>query len=335
MRGPDFFIFGSERGGTTLLSSLLSSHEDVYVVNDSFIFLACYEAFTTKDSSFLYRGAAGLLWRARSLVRRFGPLHSFLFRAKGGIGLGWKPDPIDTSDMPGGKYGMTPQEVALCCKRLMERYTMFQADEREGSFLRRYAQALDPEPLFEEAARGDLYLADFFNRIFLSLVPEDKRTRNVMGEKTPRHFYCSPWMLRLYPHIKNITLIRNPLANIACLHERMGGDLKAACLKYKSFHSGDCAGMYDPARSLLVRYEDLVYRTGDCLARIQEHLGIDCEFKAHIADYSRADYVGAKIDPARDRVRMDYFKEEQRSFVIKENTEILERHYPDLDRIYG
>src|SRR5688572_203875 len=37
-RSPDFFIFGCERSGTTLLCALLSEHREICVVNDSFVY---------------------------------------------------------------------------------------------------------------------------------------------------------------------------------------------------------------------------------------------------------------------------------------------------------
>jgi len=216
--------------------------------------------------------------------------------------------------------------------RLEMRYRMTQSKGESGDFLRQYRQALQPDIYLAKVAAGDLSLRALLDQVYCDLLSEEQQAKPILGEKTPRHFYCAPWIQHLYPDAKLITLVRNPLANVASLHERMSRDLPGAIAKYRSYHAGPCTDFYGTAHSLVVRYEDLIYETEDCLERIGEYLGLSTEFDGEVGSSSRSGYIGEAIDPDRDRRRMAYFSAAQRQRVLAECRDIIDRHYPDLER---
>lgn len=330
-RAPDYFVFGSERGGTTLLAALLSAHPDAYTLNDSFLALAAAEALGDLRDGALPRARRALAWHVKDALRRVGPLHRLLFSARAGLAGGWRPTLPDLTDLPGPEHVLRPREARAIVRRLVQRYRQFQPDEKADSFLYGYAAALEAPALRGVLADGDPTLAELLGRVFLHLVPDQRRGAARLGEKTPRHAYCAAWLARLFPAARWITLVRHPLANVAALHARMNGDLAGAIAKYMSFHGDAVAPIHDPARSLVIRYEDVIADPSASLADVHAHLGLAPHATTTPGASSRGAYIGDAIDPERDRARMRWFTGSDRARVLAECAAVLERHYPDFD----
>ena len=306
------------------MSAMLSAHDQVHVLNDSFLYLAAAEGLLALESPAWRRAVARVSWHARDVLRRVGPVHKALLRARNALTGGWRPSWPDTGLLPGPESMVGPRERTAIRDRLLVRYRMFHPDERGGSFLRVFEAALvDPGP--DRCVRLGLFL----DALFTALVPAEDRECTALGEKTPRHCYCAPWMLRLRPSAKIIALVRHPLSNVASLHERMGRDLEAALAKYCSFHEGERAQLYDPHRSLVVRYEDLLKEPAVPLQRCLDYLGLEGNLQGDIGSSSRGHYVGKTLDPERDRRRREYFSERDRQRILERCVDILARYYPE------
>lgn len=323
------FIFGSERGGTTLFSALLSSHPQVYVLNDSFVYLAFVEAWAEAKGMAGAQTGSGLRWKLRDQLRRMPRTRACLYRLRATFAGGYKPEIPELDGLPEPSAILEPELIAAYFARLRKRYEMFHPDDKANSFLREYLQGLHPEKY--STGKG-VKLRPLLDGVFTDLLPADQTAKPVLGEKTPRHLYCAPWLQHLYPEAKGITLLRNPLANVAGLHARMNKDLSGAIAKYLSFFGAQFEFLYDESRSLLVRYEDLVYETEDCLARVADYLGLGESFDGNMGSSTRGDYIGGAIDPERDKRRMEYFSGEERERVLNECSDVIARHYPDLER---
>ncbi|MHC5063450.1 MAG: sulfotransferase [Planctomycetota bacterium] len=334
MSGPSLFIFGSERGGTTLFSALLSSHPQVYVLNDSFVYLAFVEAWAEARGEAGAQTGSGLGWKLRDRLRRMPRTRAFLYKLRALVAGGYKPEIPELEGLPEANSRVDDRLIDAYFARLRTRYEMFHPDDKANSFLRGYLSGLHPEkyaPGKYSPERGP-ELRSLLDGVFLDLVPEDQAQKPLLGEKTPRHLYCAPWLQHLYPDAKAITLLRNPLANVAGLHARMNKDLSGALAKYLSFFGEDYGSLYDGSRSLLVRYEDLIYETEDSLEKVASYLGLTASFSGHMGSSTRGDYIGDAIDPERDKKRMGYFSGAERERVLSECSAVIDRHYPDLER---
>lgn len=325
---PRLFVFGSERGGTTLLSALLSAHPQVYVLNDSFVFLAFAEAWAERGRSGLGRLRARTSWALRDLLRRMPWLRGALYGLRGSVQGGWRPEMVALSrDLPGPELDLDPSLTRAVLHNLRRRFRMFQPDEKSQSFLRQYLDRLDESATLAGAATD---LPGMLAAAWRGLLPEDQRGKAWLGEKTPRHTYLAPFLRGLYPEARRIVLVRHPLGNVAALYARMNGDLQGAIAKYRSFHEKPCAELYrDGGDALVLRYEDLLRDPTATLARVQELLGLDTPFAGEVGSSSRAGYVGGAIDPARDARRREQWAPAERAQVLEACRDILARHYPE------
>lgn len=304
MRSPDFFVFGCERSGTTLLCALLSEHREICVVNDSFV----YNILNNQ-------GWARRIQLAYKVLGRITSSFSLLSRAESSH-LG----PIDRA--------MSPEHAERFLDALLARYRR----RTDGNWLIQYAERLEREG--SELFRHVKTHRDLLDTVLADLVPEDQRHKQLMGEKTPIHSYMQRWIRASYPAAQSIVLMRHPITNIAAIFKRRQSShgLRESIDVYRSYYDVALSELLrggDPLVTV-IRYEDLVTSPQDTLSSLTKKLGVP---DSPVADtfhyYVKQSYVGDRIEPSRDMELRSLVSEDQQSQVLEECHKIVEQFYPN------
>lgn len=297
---PDFFIFGAERSGTTLLSALLSAHPDVHVVNDSGLFRALNDVGPRTVVADVERIAARIHPTARTLYQR-------------------QRCHLMAPDAP--LPARTPFAVI---DRLNRRYRC-RVELGHPTLVPRQVM----EPLHGIAPTTRFLVA----ALWYSLLQSEGVQADVVGEKTPSHLHLAHWLRHAYPEAKAIALVRHPITNVAAILRRAyARNLEHALAIYLSYHDPRYDAIYDNA--LLVRYEDLIARPHEQLARIFAFLEVDSSTVVdRPASGSRSHYVGDRIDPERDRRLLAAVDQASASHIRARCRRPLRRYYPSLQDV--
>jgi hypothetical protein len=304
MRSPDFFVFGCERSGTTLLCALLSEHEQICVVNDSFV-------YNVLNSQGLARRIQ-LSYKAMSQVTGS---FSFLSRA-------------ESSHLPAIDRPVTPQQARQFLKDLLARYKR----RAEGNWLIQYAERLE--------SAGDGLIGnvktyrDLLDTVLGELVPEDQRNKKFLGEKTPIHSHMQEWLRASYPGARSVVLLRHPITNVAAIFKRREktNGLRESIDVYRSYYQVALNKLLrgGEAGATVIRYEDLVASPQDTLGSLTKSLGAT---GGAISDtfhyYVKQSYVGERIEPSRDLELRTLLDERQQRQVLDDCKEVIERFYPE------
>ncbi len=335
-RSPDYFIFGCERGGTTLLGSLLTGHPELHTVNDSFI----YQIFA---KSYLEEAATGrgkmklklTKWVRNSLANRSKFLYTAAMNMRARLRhqhpTAYIP-PVE--NLPPPNLHIAPRQAQRFVKALMGRYRQPLPGQKAPTWLAEYAEGFESKTIIAEAEAGTLTLRGLLDLTFAQLIPSAHRSKTMLGEKTPAHLYYSLWIRSQYPQARFIVLMRSPLTNIAAIYKRLDGNLPAAIDLYKSVYHPQFYFLYDGSNSLPVKYETLLHEPEQTLAHIFDYLGVKAMADADSAtsipgDYIKKDYIGGGIDPSRDQKLRALLTAEQQQMIRKECDEILKRFYPE------
>jgi hypothetical protein len=292
---PSFFIFGAERSGTTLLCALLSEHPQVFCLNDSFIFYS-------------YAHHKGL--------KRYTNYWKYLIFSK-------------IRKLPPGNSLVDTNEVEKYVSELIQTYNHF--NPKDNPWLTKYSQTLEIQSILSQASQSEFTLSDLFNMIYAQLIPLDKQGDRIYGEKTPSHFYLSPWILNsLYPEAKTIVLIRNPITNVASIYKRRGQNLEKAIEVYLSYYDSRLDFLRKRKESITVRYEDLIGNQENTLKKIFEYLNVfSNEVSTQFDYFIKQHYIGNKVDPARDLKLQEMFDEHDKKLIKKRCSHIFEKFYSE------
>ncbi len=335
-RSPDFFLFGCERSGSTLLANLLSSHPNIYTVNDSFVYQIFAKSYLEQSSD----GADRLRRRfvryfRNTLANRSTWLYNLAMNTRAKLRHS-KPTAYipPTDDLPGPDFSV---EKLLCTnyiKNLLGHYLQPLPGQKEPTWLAEYAERFDRDGILRTCAAGGWNTRPLLDACFAQCIPYEHRGDSIVGEKTPAHIYYSSWIRHLYPQDKFIVLMRSPLSNIAAIYKRAGKNLSAAIDLYKSTYHPQFYFLYDGSSSLPVRYEQLINNPQATMERIYRYLGVepaeaDGDVPRPTADYIKQTYVGADIDPARDRKLRKLLSTEEQNMIRRECREIMERFFPE------
>lgn len=294
---PNLFIFGSERSGTTLLCALLSEHPQVFASNESFIF-------------HVYARVKGYRKLSNPWICK--ALSLFI-------------------PLPSGEYLVPASEAKKYLAKLKDRYYVSDPGQTQHNWLTQYLERFEPSAILEKAEKAELTLREMFNTIYSQLVPDEHKGKIVFGEKTPSHLYLSPWICSLYPEAKVITLIRNPITNIAAIYKRPhAANLENAIDLYLTYHQRRFNFLYEGNKSLVIRYEDLLENPEATLSKIYQYLNADTgAINTEFNYYIKQDYVGNQIDVKRDSSLREVLNEEQKSLVRDRCRHIFEKFYPE------
>lgn len=294
---PNLFIFGCERSGTTLLCALLSEHPQVFATNESFIFdvYARFKGYKKLSNPLVYKAFSILL------------------------------------PLPSGEYVVSVAEAKKYLAKLKDRYAISDRGQTQDNWLAQYLDSFNPSEIITQAETRNLTLGEIFNMIYSQIVPNEQKHKLIFGEKTPSHFYLSPWISSLYPTAKIITLVRHPITNIAAIYKRnqtLGLDYAISC--YLSHFQQRFNFLYAGDKSLIIRYEDLLTNTEATLTQIYRYLNIETEqINTEFNYYIKQNYIGSKIDPQRDLKLQEFLDAKQQSLVRNRCKSVIERFYSE------
>jgi len=119
-------------------------------------------------------------------------------------------------------------------------------------------------------------------------------------DKTPRYHVISKDIVDMFPESKPIVLVRHPLAIVASMLETWA-DKKWYLYGYKfDLYNGvdglSATCQSHPDKVLLVRYEDLLVKPKETMAKVFKHLGIESNEDVWSA-FSEVEIVGHMKDP--------------------------------------
>jgi hypothetical protein len=303
MRSPDFFVFGCERSGTTLLCALLSEHNEICVINDSFV----YNALNNQGKA-----------------RRIQLSYKALSRLTGSISLLSR---AESSHLPPIDREVSPEQAKRYITGLLARYKQ----RAEGNWLIQYAERL--EAAGSRLVSGvDTYRV-LLDTVLTELVPEDQRNKKLLGEKTPIHSHMQEWLRESYPRARSVVLLRHPITNVAAIFKRRQSTnaLRESTNVYRSYYEGALGELLrgDDAAVAVIRYEDLVASPQDTLAALTKSLGAtDGPISDTFHYYVKQSYVGERIEPSRDLELRSLLDDRQQRQVLEECKNIVERFYP-------
>lgn len=331
MKKPNMFIFGSERGGTTLLSALLTSNDNVFVLNDSFLYETFIKSYHRSFNDNIYRK---FFLNTKKIIKKNYYIYKIFKKTYNKVKLLNKNSSFYLiDDLPSGNIVIEKEELKYFLEKLNNRYTNSLHWEDNNEWLSEYSKILKETNVVEKLKNRTL--KEVFGEIYETLIPNDQKSCIYFGEKTPSHLYYSKWIKNLYPDSKIIVLIRNPITNISSLYKRMDKNLDLAIHKYLSFHKDSFDFLYNDDKHLVIRYEDLIYDTDKTLINIFKYLDIEESKKnSDFKYYIKADYVGNKIDPQRDIKSYNYLTKHQRDKIKNDCRKIINKYYPDLNNFY-
>lgn len=296
-----FFVFGPQKCGSSLLTTLLEQHPQVGIATDSVvinIFIDWFTLFKARDINHHPRqDDPGKYFTATGL-------RVDLFNAQAGY-----------------------DEVKWFLSRLYERYLStsvgrlekllkVQGSSADLEFLRaeellpyEHGLRLDPVPVLELARAGCRW-TDVFTAIIRQLAhTTEGAVPTIYGEKTPGHMRFVENLDLCYPDSPFIFVVRHPIANIASYYKRNNaglyiakkGDVHQAIRTYQHFMDPFIKFYRDHReRVLVLRFEDLVADTQAGMDRVFDHLGVDrMPIPARFASGRKGAYVGNTVDQDR------------------------------------
>lgn len=309
---PDFFVFGPPRSGTSLLTVLLSQHEDIAIAQDTSVFsefknaLLAFEAFNSNNFK-------GFDEPSRSKL------------SPGGIEY-VKNHPFSLRN---------PNEALLLMfyfKYLLRFYALdtvkYDPRKDRGTGFD-YLEAIDFNELYRQLLSDPpVKMVSVFNQIIHQIIEGSGQTGKCLGEKTPSHIFISDLIADLYPDAKLVTIVRNPLTYIGSRRQRLREEPIAGHCSFLN-SAIDCI-LDAPERNIIVRYEDLLSRPSEECQRIHRHLGlreIPVPEKLDPGVYPK--YVGSNIDLERDKKNLEQIKPDEKQVILRECRGIFQRFYPE------
>ncbi|HUG85613.1 MAG TPA: sulfotransferase [Euzebya sp.] len=293
---PSFFIFASERSGSTLLSALLSQHSQMYVLNDTHMFRV-YNRLASSP----YDWAAGKI-----LDRAFRNVRTHVWSER--------------SRLPPASERVDRDTI----ERYYHRLSAWHKDEKGNQFDGR----LSLIPLMQQVHAEPPTLEDVFASVLKQLLPAEHSHKECVGEKTPVHSFLRPWLRRSYPDAAEVVLVRDPVTNVASIYKRHARSLRAAIDLYLSYWA--MLSPDQPRGRLIIRYEDLITQPGTVLEQAIDHLGVDAERLPLSFSYDREHYIGTAIDPSRDEQLRAFLSAEERAEVVDRCGPVVGDLYPGL-----
>ncbi|ALP52646.1 hypothetical protein Tel_05510 [Candidatus Tenderia electrophaga] len=325
-----FFIFGPQKSGSSLLTTLLEQHPAVGIATDTVIFNQFFLWLTQHkgvDQQFHPRQDAPEKYVDGTALRKD------LFRLPCGYNeLKWY-----LSDLY-QRYFTTSTERL---KMLLE----IQGQTADTEFLRaeelmpyEHGLHLDPLPLLDMAREGCLW-TDVMYAIIRQLAhnkPQDDTA--VYGEKTPGHMHFAEHLRASFPDGQFIFIIRDPIANVASLYKRNNAgyligqtnNINRAIAIYKdSIDPFIEFYRHNREQVLVLRFEDLIKDTQASMGRVFKHLGVEpITIQQQFSSGSKGAYVGNKVDKDRASGAYAMLSEADRHQVMRCLDYVFAEFYP-------
>ncbi|MFT5294052.1 MAG: hypothetical protein ACI9YH_000058 [Colwellia sp.] len=317
---PPFFIFGAQKSGTTLLTTLLTQNEGIRIATDS-VFINIFISW--------------IFDKAVELSINGNPDNIYVHG--GNIRIDVLDQTPSYDDVKWLVSQMYHRYFTTSTQRLQKLISMNKDINRE-SFIRseelipfEHGQTLDPCELFFLAKSGTKW-SDIFNNVIMQI--GDKASNNeainqniIYGEKTPGHIRYTSFINKAYPDAKFIFLLRNPIANIASYYKRdnsgFGVGHKHNFLEaLKTFESYIIPFINhykeQPERFHIIKYEDLVANPSETIEKVSHILGKTYKpINRTLSPTVKQSYVGNHIDLERASSAYNILSIEQEA-IIKE-----------------
>jgi len=302
MNEPAFFIFGGQRSGTSLFSTLLTQHPEVNVIIDSCI------------------------------------MNQFVKWCHLTVSMqrGQKPLDAPGTDEAFLKYQEKPSEqdvkrfVALMIRHWELSSAHFEFG-KDADFTLRYIDAIDVAQLITETRAGRISnWKDVLDFIFTTLASFGKEGRSTyFGEKTPNNGFCVDFIEKIYPDAKLLCLVRNPFCNIGSLYRRYApaSSLEEIVKVYLDYYN---FSVQDSSRLGFVVFDNVLNKTSQVMNDVFGFLGIPpvnigTGFSAQTVPL----YVGDHIDSARHFKSAELLNDAQKEYVRQKCRPIFERFFPN------
>jgi hypothetical protein len=304
MRSPDFFVFGCERSGTTLLCALLSERPEICVVNDSFVYNVLNNQGWARKMQLSYKA---------------------LSRLTGSLAL---LSGAESSHLPPIDRAVSPEQARQFVNDLLARYKR----RADGNWLIQYAERL--EAAGDDLVRNVNTYRDLLDTVLTELVPEDQRQKKLLGEKTPIHSHMQEWLRASYPGARSIVLLRHPITNVAAIFKRRQSahGFRESIDVYRSYYEVALSRLLraDDVGVTVIRYEDLVASPQETLGGLTKSLGAtDGPISDTFHYYVKQSYVGERIEPSRDLELRSLLDDRQQQQVLDDCKGIVDRFYPE------
>ncbi|MDO8685732.1 MAG: sulfotransferase [Clostridiales bacterium] len=166
---------------------------------------------------------------------------------------------------------LPPDDMYEAC-RIMAKYVKYEGNLR-WDFSMLHTMPIDPE----------------FVRLTESYLSDVVKCNAVhKGWKLPETALVYPWIVRIFPDIKYIHLVRNPrdciigahltddLADFGIPYDRTDDERLRRAISWK-YQRDIFKATPQPAHSIVVRFEDFVLRQEETLARLEQFLGFHLE----------------------------------------------------------
>ena len=296
---PNLFIFANPRSGSTLLCALLCQHSEVCCLNDTFIF---DRYVYTKGTRSIYQINNDLKYAILSTI---------------------KP-------LPSNNYIVSLDQAKRFIVNLLDRYEINASWNPKDSWTRKYATMIKNSDILSQISSSDRTVINLFNIVYSQLITPQQANQKIFGEKTPVHLYLSAWIRRLYPKAKFVTLIRNPITNVASIHKRnKNKDIDSSINWYLKAYKNRFNYLYKQENNLIIRYEDLIYKTEKTLELIHKYIEVNPETNNYnkFNDITNKGYTGNYIDPNRDIKLKEMFEQNQIKLIKKRCKHIFEKFY--------
>ena len=310
---PDFFIVGIPRTGTSLLSSLINSHPNIYCAQDSGIYSEFSNAMTILVTH--QKRINGSL--TEDEAKHFVPTLNEAF------GEMLKQKVISNTDN---------ESKQLLCVYITNLFRFYIYDfskpdpRKDRDTGQRYLELINLDELFLKVSTESLNFVDVFNILVGFLANDRSQGCTLVGEKTPLGVTKIDYLKSIYPKAKYINIIRHPFGYYGSRSQRVRTSTLDHCHFYR-----DCYQNMDTnnANAITVKYEDLISHTQQEIGRIMSFLGVEsCNLSDGFEPGVYNKYVGKNIDKQRDINNVNNVDSADRKIIEDSLWDIIEKYYP-------
>jgi len=296
MKKKHFFVMGAQRSGTTLVATLLSQHPDVNVVIDSCVM--------NQFANFcLYEDCLEMnIPLPNGLCRNHIPLQ-YVDR--------------DVTE------GDAKRFVAVLMRHWI--WSALSIDTgKNNHFTLDYIERLDVASLLTNVRNGFLRS---WREVIGAVIDDLAGDVPVVGEKTPINSIRLEVIERLFPEAKIVFVVRHPFKNIGSLVKRYKDPFDRIVGDFLLYYN---INIEHPDNLGFVVFDQLLQNPAGVMESLYAFLGLDnYVFNGCFQSPLHPEYVGNKLDPARNDDGAGYLDAAQRQYVLDRCRPIFERFFPE------
>ena len=294
---PDFYVFGPARSGTTLISSALSTSDNLLVLNDTMVLTRLFSMdFMVKE------------------INNVARLHDMASGFPESIVVDDFDEPADVNHV---KW-----LLALLITTYYNAGTSKDEPNKNLANFKIHGDLLEADRIINEARAGTTW-REVLALIYGSLVPPADNAP-VLGEKTPDNIKFHAFLKEKWPSAKRICVVREPLNNIASIYSRYPvKDLDHVLPHYLEYAKPLLE--LDTDDTMFIRYEDFVLNPQETINIVASFLNVPAwHLPAQFHTYNMPEYTGSKIDPDRGN-NIDFIQLAERDQIYAATEQIYEK----------